>query len=152
MGDAGEVHRPFRPRAGRLVPLVLGGAVLVMMVAIAVALPGLMGGGVALGDRLAIAALGIVSALLLVRLAAVRAEATPEGLVVRNVVWTRRLDWAEVVSVRFGPDRPWVQLDLADGETLAVMAVQRADGARAQAEARRLATLVARYSATPRDD
>jgi hypothetical protein len=37
---------------------------------------------------------------------------------------------------------PWVVLDLSDGGTLAVMAVQRADGERGMAEARRLQALV----------
>jgi len=45
-----------------------------------------------------------------------------------------------------------VMLDLSDGDVLAVMAIQRADGAYAQAEARRLATLVAAGTGTPRDD
>ena len=38
-----------------------------------------------------------------------------------------------------------MQLDLADGETLGVMAVQRADGASADAEAARLAALAAAH-------
>lgn len=152
MADPGEQLRPFRPRAGRVVPLVLGALLLVMMLAIALSLPRLMGRPVGAGDRVAISVLGVLAAAFLHRLASVRADATPDTLVVRNILASRRLAWAEVVSVRFGPDRPWVQLDLADGETLAVMAVQRADGARAQAEARRLATLVARYSQTTRDD
>lgn len=152
MTDAGQGHRPFRPRAGRLVPLALGAALLVMMLGIAAGLPQLTGQPVGLGDRVGIAAFGVASAVFLHRLASVRADATPDVLVVRNILLSRRLTWAEVVSVRFGPDRPWVQLDLADGDTLAVMAVQRADGAYAEAEARRLATLVARYSATTRDD
>jgi hypothetical protein len=95
---------------------------------------------------------GVAAAWVLHRMAAVRADPDPDGLTVRNILWTRRVAWPEIVSVRFGPDRPWVQLDLADGDTLAVMGVQRADGERATAEARRMATLVARHSATPRDD
>jgi hypothetical protein len=75
-----------------------------------------------------------------------------DGLTVRNLMITTRLTWAEIVSVRFGAGRPWVQLDLADGDTLAVMGIQSADGARAEAEARRLATLVARHTTTSRDD
>jgi hypothetical protein len=74
------------------------------------------------------------------------------GIVVRNLLVTTHVDWAQIVSVRFGQGRAWVQLDLADGDTLAVMGVQRADGAFAEQEARRLATLVARRTATPRDD
>jgi hypothetical protein len=135
-----------------VVPLVLGGVLLAMMVGIAVFLTPITGRAAGAGDRVGMVAFGVGAAWLLVRLASVRADAGPAGLVVRNIARTRTVAWAEVVSVRFGPDRPWVQLDLADGETLAVMAVQRADGAHAQAEARRLASLVARYSATPRDD
>ena len=52
----------------------------------------------------------------------------------------------------FGGGEPWVTLDLADGDTLAVMAIQRADGEDAVAEARRLATLVDVHSRTDRDD
>ena len=58
----------------------------------------------------------------------------------------RELAWAQVVAVRFGGGDPWVTLDLDDGEVLAVMAIQRADGARGEAEARRLATLVAAHT------
>ncbi len=60
----------------------------------------------------------------------------------RNVIYTRRLAWPQIVSVRFGSGDAWVRLDLADGSTLAVMGIQRADGARGEAESRRLAALV----------
>lgn len=152
MSDHDKAYRPFRPRAGRVVPLALGGVLLVMMLGIAAFLTPITGREAGAGDRVGMAVFGVGAAWFLTRLGSVRANARPAGLLVRNIARTRTLTWAEVVSVRFGPDRPWVQLDLADGETLAVMAVQRADGAYAQAEARRLATLVARHSATPRDD
>ncbi len=147
-----SLHRPLRPRAARLVAVPLAVLALGMMLAIAVALPDLTGAPVGAGDRLGFVAFGVAVAWVLLREAGVRADPDPEGLTVRNLVRTRRLEWSQIVSVRFGPDRPWVQLDLADGDTLAVMAVQHADGDRARAEARRLATLVARHSATERDD
>jgi hypothetical protein len=86
------------------------------------------------------------------REASVRADVDEQGIVVRNLMLTRRLTWPEIVSVRFGSGRPWVQLDLADGDVLAVMGVQQADGALARAEAGRLAALVAIHSRTSRDD
>ncbi|MBD7916879.1 PH domain-containing protein [Cellulomonas sp. Sa3CUA2] len=86
------------------------------------------------------------------RQASVSAVPDDTGLRVRNLLITTHVPWAQIVSVRFGQGRPWVQLDLADGDTLAVMGVQRADGQRADQEARRLATLVARRTATSRDD
>lgn len=144
--------RPFRPRAARVVSLALAAASVVLFGGIAVALEPITGRPAGLGDRAAFAVLGVAIAWFLLREAGVRADPDPDGVTVRNLLRTRRLAWAEVVSVRFGPDRPWVQLDLADGDTLAVMGVQRADGAFAEREARRLATLVARRSATAADD
>lgn len=144
--------RPFRPRAARLVCLPLAVSSFVFLAAIAVRLPQITGGTGGLGDRVGFLLVGAGIAWFLLREAGVRAEPDETGLTVRNLMRRHRLDWPQIVSVRFGPDRPWVQLDLADGTTLAVMAVQRADGARARAEARRLATLVAHFTSTGRDD
>ncbi|GAB2470053.1 PH domain-containing protein [Xylanimonas ulmi] len=94
-------------------------------------------------------AFAAVVAVLLWRLGGVRATPSADGLVVRNILRTRRLAWAEIVAVRMTLGDPWVVLDLADGTTLPVMAVQRADGERGMAEARRLSTLVRRWGETP---
>ncbi len=151
-GGSDASYLPFRPRAARVVSLILGVAVLAMMILIAVLLPRLTGGPASVGDLIGIVGFGVAVAWFLYREAAVRAVPDEDGMTVRNLVITTRVSWPEVVSVRFGPDRPWVQLDLANGETLAVMAVQRADGEMATREARRMATLVARGSGTARDD
>lgn len=148
----GDLYRPFRPRAARVVAVVLGVAVLALMVTIAVLLPSAAPDRQSWLDRAGIAGFGVLVAWFLWRQASVRAVPDAEGVTVRNLLITRRVAWPEVVSVRFGHGRPWVQLDLADGDVLAVMGVQAADGARAVAEARRMATLVALHSATPRDD
>ena len=94
----------------------------------------------------------VVAALLgwgLYRLAEVGADPYEDGLVVRNVLLTRRLEWAEILGIHFGSGDSWVLLDLSDGDTLAVMAIQRADGERASAEAGRLATLMALHAHRP---
>jgi hypothetical protein len=121
---------------------------LVVMVAVAVLLPGES----QWGDRAGFVLFGLAVAWFLHRQASVRAVPSETGLEVRNLFLRRTLEWAQVVDVRFGGGRPWAQLDLSDGDTLAVMAVQRADGARAEVEASRLATLVALHSQTERDD
>jgi hypothetical protein len=140
-------NAPFRPRLARLVTWVLVVVVLVLTAALILALP--EAGPL---DRAGFALVGIGIAWFCWRQATVRAVPDEDGLTVRNLMITTRLTWAEIVSVRFGAGRPWVQLDLADGDTLAVMGIQSADGARAEAEARRLATLVARHTTTSRDD
>ncbi|GEK20009.1 PH domain-containing protein [Cellulomonas xylanilytica] len=142
-----ELTAPFRPRFARVVALGLAVLVLAATAAIILAMSEL-----STGDRIGFVLVGGLIAWFLWRQASVAAVVRDDGLTVRNLVFTRRLAWAEIVSVRFGSGRPWVQLDLSDGDTLAVMGIQRADGERADAEARRLATLVAMHTATPRDD
>lgn len=147
-----DLHRPFRPRAARIVSTVLAIVVLAMMITLAVLLPQVAAGRQSVLDRAGIVAFGVLVAWFLMRQAGVRALPDEDGLTVRNLVLTRRITWVQIVSVRFGQGRPWVQLDLDDGDTLAVMAIQQADGVLAANEARRLATLVALHSSTARDD
>lgn len=152
MTESEALYRPFRPTAARWVAGVLAIVVLVFMVTLALVLPAIAGKGVGLPDRAGIAGFGLLVSWFLSRQAGVRADPDETGLKVRNLMLTRRVEWAEIVSVRFGQGRPWVQLDLADGDTLSVMGVQASDGARASAEAVRMSTLVALHSTTRTDD
>ncbi|MBT0995157.1 PH domain-containing protein [Cellulomonas sp. DKR-3] len=138
--------RPFRPHLARIVAWAL----VVLVLAATGVLVALMPDLTAL-DRTGFVLLGLLIAWFCWRQASVAAVPDERGLTVRNLLVTTHLQWEQIVSVRFG-DRPWVQLDLADGDTLAVMGVQRADGERANAEARRLATLVAARSRGLPDD
>ena len=134
---------PFAPRRTRQVAFALGAGVSLLVVVLAVVVPAEFGWP----DRVGFLLVGALIDWFLWRQATVRAVPSEHGLSVRNLFLGRDLEWAEVVSVRFG-ERPWVQLDLDDGDTLAVMGIQRSDGERSQAEARRLAALVERYSGT----
>ena len=133
---------PFRPQRGRTVALVVMWSSLVLFGAIAIAMPGKGSGNWGLGDRLMFFGLGVVMAGLAWRYASIVAVPSQAGLVVRNLVLTRTLEWPQIVRVQFGGGEPWVSLDLDDGDTLAVMAIQKSDGAAAGHEASRLAALV----------
>jgi hypothetical protein len=138
-----QLYAPFRPRRARRVALALGVLSLVVLGVAAALLPQVVGVANGYIDQLAMAGLGIAIAWFCYRQASVSAVPDDDGLTVRNLFITTRVEWAAIVSVRFGQGRPWVQLDLADGDTLAVMGVQSSDGPFATAESRRLATLVA---------
>ena len=142
------LHAPFRPRLARVVALILGLVVAVATPVLVLTIPGEYG----LPDLFGFALVGGAIVWFSWREAGVRAVVDEDGVQVRNLMLSRRVEWPEIVSVRFGQGRPWVQLDLADGDTLAVMGIQRADGDFAAAEARRLATLVELFSRTARDD
>lgn len=138
----GDLYAPFRSRATRIVTIVLIVWILAGWVLF-----------VLLTNRLedphreyqvASAALALAICVFLHLIGSVAAFPSRSGLRVRNIIGTARLDWAQIVSVRFG-ERDWVQLDLSDGRVLSVLAIQRVDGARARAASRRLATLVAKH-------
>jgi len=138
-----HLHRPFRSRRGRVVGWSAAAAQAVALIIAALILP--WGGQHPTSgyDRVGFLVVAGLIGWFLSRLATVSATPSEEGLVVRNLLITRRLEWAQVVGIRFGGGDPWVILDVSDGDTLAVMAIQRADGAFGQAEGRRLATLLA---------
>lgn len=137
-----DPYAVFVPHRGRQVALAFGAASLLLFAVLAVVVPstGLRGWG--LLDSLLLFGFGALIAAAMWRFASLRAAPTPSGLVVRNVLLTRTVTWAEVTRVRFAGGDPWVVLDLRDGEQLAVMAVQKSDGPRARLQAQRLAALV----------
>jgi hypothetical protein len=144
-GEAGYrgAFAVFRPRRGRTVAYVLAVVTLLLFGLLAAVLPGpAQGGNWAPGDRVLFAAVGAAIAFLLWRFASIRAFPTRETLTVRNLFTTRTVSWREVVDVRFAGGDPWVTLELSDTDTLAVMAIQRADAHYGRAEASRLVALV----------
>jgi hypothetical protein len=145
------LHAPFRPRRARWTARVIALAEFVLVGVPALFVAGSGPGAFSWVDRLSLLLLGAVIAAGILRFSLLRAMPSQQGLTVHNIVHRTELEWAQIVSVRFGGGAPWVLLDLSDGETLSVMAIQRADGARGEAEARRLATLVALHSQTPRN-
>ena len=143
VADTKDPFRPFRSRRGRAVATVLGIGSLVVFVGMAVFLPadaGLTEWHIV--DRVGMALIGVAIAGMCWRYATIRALPSREALVVRNLLTTRRLEWPQVLRVQYGGGAPWVTLELDDTDTVAVMAIQRADGPVSAAEASRLAALV----------
>lgn len=148
----GDPFAPFVPRRGRRVAMAFAAGALVVFGVLALVLPATGYRGWSVGDSLLIAGFGVLVAVVMGRFAAIRAVPSREGVVVRNVAVTRRLAWSEIESVRFAGGDAWAWLDLVDGDQVAVMAVQRSDGAFARAEASRLAALVQSAGGTRRRD
>ncbi|MCE1179564.1 MAG: PH domain-containing protein [Micrococcales bacterium] len=133
----------FTSRRGKLVAWISALVSILIFGGIAVLMPGESRGG-SWGpiDRMLMLSCGLAIAWLMWRYGRIHADPDREGLSVQNLILRRRLRWDEIETVRFSGGDPWVYLDLSNLETLAVMAVQKADGPRGRAEAARLAALV----------
>lgn len=146
----GTPYDVFRPHRSRIVAVVSAVACVVVFTLVAFTVPRGGVSGWAGADSTMLVLFGVVVALILMRYAQVRAVPTPEGVQVRNLMSTRTVAWTEVVNVQFGGGTPWLVLELDDTEHLAVMAIQRSDGERADAEAGRMAALVQVHSTVER--
>jgi Bacterial PH domain len=133
----GRADGPFRPRRARAVATSVAVVSVLLFGAIGAFVP-----AAGPGDRIGIAGFGVALAGLMWRYASLSAVPRAQGLVVRNLMTTRSLAWAEIVGVHLQVGAPWVSLDLDDGDTIAVMAIQKADGEFGRVEASRLARLV----------
>lgn len=142
----------FRPVRARVVAYGFAVLILATMIWLAILLPSGGKHGWGLESRLGVVAIGVAADLLLLRLAAVRVEATDSGVLVANVVGRRRLAWAEIVGVRLLRDDAWMMLDLSDGQALAAMGVQKSEGERAQRQAQEFARLVQQHTRVPGHD
>lgn len=131
---------PIRPRWARI---VAGFLLLVVVTGAIVLISSMVRAGTEEPHyTMSIVAVTLAAVTFLSMQISVVAKPSAEGLYVRNLVQRYHLQWAEIISVRFSPDRPWAQLDLAVGEPINVMAIQSADGRYALTQAERLAAWV----------
>ena len=136
-------ERVFRPRFTLVVCVLIGLAFVVGAAFLLVTLAGLSGDHSS--DALSIVLIASIAELTCVLLGRPRAVADADGLTVRNPIRSRRVAWEEIVAVRLGRSDPWVLLDLADGSTHAVLAIQAADGAWARRDVQWLRTRVSEH-------
>jgi hypothetical protein len=123
--DQTPAVRTWRAIRGRRAAIVAAAVMFLGAIALGAALPEPF----KTGDKVGVACVGIPIAVVLLLLARPSLTVSADGLVVRNLVGSRRLGWAEVVAIRLGPDDSWASLDVADGTSLAVMALQTMDRA-----------------------
>jgi hypothetical protein len=123
----------LRPRRLLVVCRIAGATLLLVFGAVAYLLPGGSAGGVrfGLGDQLAFFGIGVLLTWAVLQFTRVRVDADEKGLRVRNYAGEKHVPWQVVAGVRLDDGSPWASLDLHDDDTIALLAVQANDGARA---------------------
>ncbi|WP_310528854.1 PH domain-containing protein [Nocardioides sp.] len=88
--------------------------------------------------------LGLLAGSVGYALARSRVVASEPGLVVVNGYRRRDYEWAEIISIHLPAGAPWATIDLADGTTTSLLAIQGSDGERARNAVRTLRSLIDR--------
>ncbi len=123
--------RTWRPLATRMAGLVAGFALLALCVGAWIALGPEIRARFTLWERVTLLALGCLGAAVWSAVIRPRLTLSDTGLVVVNGYKRRDLVWAQVLAVRLRRGAPWAEMDLSDGTTIPVMAIQGSDGDRA---------------------
>jgi hypothetical protein len=133
------------PRRLRRACAVTAAVVVVVMVVVGVLLKSSSTGTMSFktSDQVAMVVLGLVIAAGVLALARPRVDADAEGIRVRNVFGGYRFPWDFVRAVRFERSSAWASLALANGDEIALLAVQATDGERAVAAVEGLRALLA---------
>lgn len=137
-----SLPRIYRPLGSRVVAAVAGVSIVTVVVLLWVMLPASSQNDFGPVQRVVIAGFFAIMVVLLYGLFRTRAVATESGLRVVNGFCSHSLEWTQMVAISLSPNRAWALIDLDDGTTVSVMALQTADGARATRLVRELAALM----------
>lgn len=151
MGDAGPL-RVYRPLGARLVSAVSALVVVAVVVFLWLMLSAHVRAQFDWFQRATLIAFFVGVIALLYGVFRTRATISERGITVRNGYRRHDFSWAEVVAISLTRHRPWALVDLADGNTVAVMALQTSDGPRAIRSAHEITEMIAARSQTDRDD
>jgi hypothetical protein len=131
----------------RLICAATAAVVVVVMVVVGLLLKSSSTGVVSFhtSDQVAMIVLGLVIGAGILALGRPRMDADATGVRVRNILGSYRLPWDLVRSVRFDRTSAWATLLLANGDELAVLAVQASDKERAVDAVEGLRSLLGTY-------
>ena len=124
----------IRPRRLLWVCRAASAGLVVVFGVVALLLPTRQGdseGAFGVGDQVAFFVIGLLLAWAVLQFTRVRVEADATSIRIRNYVGEKVLPWQVVAAVRLDDGSPWASLDLHDDDTVALLAVQANDGARA---------------------
>lgn len=129
----GSVPLPhtWRPLGVRMVGIAGGVFLFASFVALWLLLPQAVRDDFDLFQRLTAIVLGLLIAAAWYSIVRCKVVASGEGLVVVNGYKVYEYEWAQIVSIKLLRGAPWAVLDLSDGTTRSVIALQATDGERA---------------------
>jgi hypothetical protein len=152
MGEAPALRKVYRPLGARMVSAVSAGVLTAMVVFLWLMLPDRVQAEFDWFQRATLIAFFVLVLGVLYGIFRTRVDVSERGVSVTNGYRHYDFAWPEIVSISLSRHRPWALVDLADGSTRALMALQSSDGPRAIRSAREIAAMISARSETERDD
>jgi hypothetical protein len=150
--EAVTLPHTWRPYGVRVAGIVLGGLLLALVIVVWIALGPEIRARFTTFQRVTLVCFGVLGFMALHALTRSRVSADAHGLTVVNGYRARQLEWSQVVGVNLRRGAPWAGMDLSDGTSISMVAIQGSDGQRAVRAVRQLRRLVAEHSRTDRND
>ncbi|WP_310963320.1 PH domain-containing protein [Nocardioides terrisoli] len=147
--DAQSLPHTWRPFGARIAGSVFGGMLLVLLVVVWIAFGAQDRARFDTFQRATLVFLGLLGFATWFALVRSRVSAQERGLTVVNGYRRRDFEWAQVLGIQLRRGAPWANLDLSDGTSISVLAIQGSDGSRAIDAVRALRGLIAEHSAEP---
>src|SRR3954447_25381482 len=147
--EAGGEQLPirFRPLGVRIVASALVVVLALMTTVIWLQLPSDVRAEFTLVQRVTLGVIALLALMVGHALTRCRVDMDEAGITVVNGYRTHRYQWGQLIAVALRPGNPWAVLDLSDGTTQSLLAIQGSDGARAQRQVRRLRALIEAHAA-----
>ena len=133
----------WRPFGARVAVWVLGTMLLAVIVAVWIALDPEIRSKFTTLQRATLVLLGMLLAATYHSLVRSKVTANETGLTVVNGYRKRAFEWSQVIGVSLRRGAPWATLDLSDGTTISLIAVQGSDGQRARRAVREIRATIA---------
>ncbi|MCW2832548.1 MAG: hypothetical protein JWN68_501 [Nocardioides sp.] len=142
--DVSSLPRTWRPFGARIAVIVLGTMLLLLCTFAWLGFDPEVRAKFTFFQRSTLVFLGLLAGSVGHALTRSRVVASEKGLAVVNGYRRHDYEWPEVLAVHLPPGAPWATIDLADGTTASLLAIQGSDGARARTAVRTLRALIDR--------
>jgi hypothetical protein len=137
----------FRPRVVSVISTGMAISLVAVFGVIWFRLPDVSQQSFTLFQRITLLVFAAVILGILFRMATLKVTAYDDGLLVRNVFRTYRMDWARIRALRFSPGDAWLMIFDAEGNRSGVLAIQASEGSRANVAAKQLAAVAKSHGA-----
>src|SRR3954454_18775387 len=126
-----SLPRTWRPFGARVMGSVLGVLLVALVLGVWIAWGEDVRSRFTFGQRATLVLFGLGGFVCWLAIMRSRVTAEPSGVTVVNGYRRRVFEWSQVVAINLRRGAPWAGLDLSDGTSISMIAIQGSDGQRA---------------------